>query len=173
MTLARKLLAEHRAKQAGLRFEVGTNWMGAGTEQELVFTTRTGRPIEPRNLYRSFIKICTKHGIRRIKVHGLRHTNATTLKNLNVPGRDIQAILGHSSMRTTGIYEHTDMARKQDALEKVEIQFFGESTAAYNRGRRCQPQISKEFIVDHLTTPASGGPGGIRTHDTRLKRPLL
>src|SRR5262249_75982 len=52
----------------------------AWQDNGLVFTTKTGRPVEPRNLVRSFHRICTAHGLRDIKVHHLRHTTATLLK---------------------------------------------------------------------------------------------
>jgi hypothetical protein len=39
---------------------------------------------------RSFRRICSDHGLRPIKVHHLRHTTATLLKNLGVPARDAQ-----------------------------------------------------------------------------------
>jgi len=54
-------------------------------EYGLVFTTDVGTPIEPRNFVRSFWRICNANGIRVIKLHHLRHTTATLLKNLGVP----------------------------------------------------------------------------------------
>ena len=72
-------------------------------------TTRTGRPIEPRNLVRSFQRICEDSKLRVIAVHYLRHTTATLLKNLRVPARDAQIILGHSRLAITlEIYTHED-----------------------------------------------------------------
>jgi integrase len=54
----------------------------AWTDTGLIFTTRTGRPVEPRNLVRSFARICDDNGIRRIRVPALRHTTASLLKKL-------------------------------------------------------------------------------------------
>jgi integrase len=86
----------------------------------LVFTTRTGRPIEPRNLVRSFRRICSAHGLRPIAVHHLRHTTATLLKNLGVPARDAQIILGHSRLAVTlEIYTHEDRQAQREALGKI------------------------------------------------------
>jgi integrase len=68
---------------------LGQAWQDTG----LVFGTRTGRPIGPRNLVRSFHRICAAHGLRDIKVHHLRHTNATLLKNLR--GGRIPCQRGH------------------------------------------------------------------------------
>jgi integrase len=85
-----------------------------------VFTTKTGRSIEPRNPARSFRRICVANGIRVITVHHLRHTTATLLKNLGVPARDAQIILGHSGLAVTlEIYTHEDRQAQRDALLKV------------------------------------------------------
>ena len=41
------------------------------TARDLVFTTRTGRPVEPRNLARSSQRITTSSGLRPIRPHDL------------------------------------------------------------------------------------------------------
>jgi integrase len=97
LQLASDVLAIRNDAQIADRAELGRAWQGSG----LVFTTRTGRPIEPRNLVRSFRRICNAHDLRAIKVHHLRHTTATLLKNLKVPARDAQLILGHSRLAVT------------------------------------------------------------------------
>jgi len=86
----------------------------------LVFTTRIGRPIEPRNLVRPFHRICSAHGLRPIAVNVLRHTTATLLKNLGVPARDAQIILGHSRLAVTlEICTHEDRQAQREALGKI------------------------------------------------------
>ena len=96
--------------------ELGRAWLDNG----LVFTTKTGRPVEPRNLVRSFHRICGGNQIRAIKVHHLRHTTATLLKNLGVPARDAQIILGHSRLAVTlEIYTHEDRQAQRDALGRI------------------------------------------------------
>jgi integrase len=69
---ALKLQAE---RQDAYRADMGAAWPDLG----LVFTTRAGRPIEPRNLVRSFLRICDPDKIRIIKVHHLRHTVGSLL----------------------------------------------------------------------------------------------
>jgi integrase len=60
------------------------------------------------------------HKLRVIKLHHLRHTTATLLKNLHVPARDAQLILGHSRLAVTlEIYTHEDRAAQRDALERT------------------------------------------------------
>jgi hypothetical protein len=45
----------------------------------------TGRPVEPRNLVRSFTRICEDNHLRQIRLHALRHTTSSLLKDLKVP----------------------------------------------------------------------------------------
>ena len=105
----------HQA-QAADRAELGRAWLDNG----LVFTTKTGRPVEPRNLVRSFHRICGGNKLRPIKVHHLRHTTATLLKNVGVPARDAQIILGHSRLAVTlEIYTHEDRQAQHEALGRI------------------------------------------------------
>jgi integrase len=115
--LARDALASH----AEMRLIGGTvtEW----TSYELVFATRTGHPIEPRNLARSFKRITTRAGLRPIRLHDLRHTTATLLKNLGVAPRDAMEILGHSRISVTlEIYTDGDEDTRRRALKRLSEQ---------------------------------------------------
>jgi len=108
--------SRHSPAQAADRAELGRAWIDNG----LVFTTRTGRPVEPRNLARSFHRICAGNRLRNIKLHHLRHPTATLLKNLGVPARDAQLIFGHSRLAVTlEIYSHEDKEAHRQALTKI------------------------------------------------------
>jgi len=116
LPVVREMLVLRSAAQAADRMELGRAWEDTG----LVFTTRTGRPVEPRNLLRTFRRICDHNHLRLIKVHHLRHTTATLLKNLGVPARDAQLILGHSRLAVTlEIYSHEDRQAQRDALGRI------------------------------------------------------
>jgi integrase len=116
LPIASDALGIRRDAQATDQYALGPTWHDNG----LVFTTRTGRPVEPRNLVRSFRRICDDNKIRLIAVHHLRHTTATLLKNLGVPARDVQIILGHSRLAVTlEIYTHEDRQAQREALGKI------------------------------------------------------
>jgi integrase len=62
-----------------------TDWPGTyicGEKQSLVFTTRTGRPVEPRNINRAFDVRCARYGVRRITLHNTRRTCGSLLAAL-------------------------------------------------------------------------------------------
>lgn len=138
--------------------------------EDFVFQTKTGQPVEPHNFSRSFQRICQQHGMRRIRMHDVRHTIATLLKNTGVPARDAQLILGHSTVIITQeIYQHSDMDSRIGALERVERLFL--RTAARVRCRQILP--STPDLVAELTSFLSGRGSRTRTYDTWFWRSLL
>ncbi|GAA2848056.1 site-specific integrase [Pseudonocardia halophobica] len=122
----RKALQAQRKRQLEQRFAAGPEWEDSG----YVFTTRTGRPIEPRNASRSFDRIVAGTALPKIAFHDLRRTAATMLKSLGVPARDAMVILGHSHITVTlGIYSEvfddelaSAVGRIETALGGVEIE---------------------------------------------------
>lgn len=152
----------------------------ASLDDDLVFVSRTGQPIEPGNLRRAFYSLCAAHGLRKIKLHHLRHTTATLLKNLGVPDRDIQLILGHSQISVTQeLYEHGFTEGQRAALSSISTTLF-EASESPDKSRSywdcmpgpCRQNVpSMEFFTVLFSTFLSGGPGGTRTLDTLLKSP--
>jgi integrase len=71
----------------------------------LVFTTRTGRAIEPRAVSRRFDLRCAKAGVRRIRVHDTRRTCGLLLAALDVhPGVAMQILRRSKITITMEIY---------------------------------------------------------------------
>jgi integrase len=89
-------------------------------DSDLVFTTSTGAPIEPRNVNRSFGRLCREAGLPELRPHDMRHMCATLLKDVGVPARDAMAILGHSRIAMTlEIYTASGEAAHRTALDRV------------------------------------------------------
>ncbi len=96
-------LIRQQDQQATASTKAGDDW----NEQGFVFTTRTGGPIHPRNDYRSFQLLLTKAGLRRVRLHDLRHTAASLLLEQGVHPRVVMEILGHSQISLTmNTYSH-------------------------------------------------------------------
>jgi integrase len=92
----------------------------------LVFTTKLGTPIEPRNVNREFDLLTEAAGVPRIRVHDLRHSCASLLWSRGVPLEQIQDILGHADPRTTKtIYVDVDVAGRlqHDAVDRLGFLF--------------------------------------------------
>lgn len=74
---------------------------------DLVFTTNTKAPIDPKAIRDMISKYSIKAGItKHITTHTLRHTYATDLLRATKNIRLVQKALGHSDISTTMIYTH-------------------------------------------------------------------
>ena len=81
----------------------------------LVFTTKTGRPIDPRSINKALDRLLVRAGLTHARVHDLRHTCATLLLHEGASDREVMELLGHSSINITmNIYAHVldDAKRK-------------------------------------------------------------
>ncbi len=102
-----------RLRQAGQRSALGTEWHDSG----LVFTTRSGRPIEPRNLYRSFQRISASATLPPVRLHDTRHGCASLLFAAGVAPRTVMEILGHSQIAVTmNVYTHVSDDTRREAM---------------------------------------------------------
>lgn len=71
----------------------------------LVLRTRNGNPVQTSTLRRSVSRLALTAGIpHRVHPHALRHTYARDLYEEGHGVRDIQVLLGHTSLETTQVY---------------------------------------------------------------------
>jgi len=146
----------------------GISRSNVGPLPELVFKTSSGLPVDGGNLRRSFQRISMSAGVPIITLHHLRHTAATNLKNLGIPARDAQSILGHAHITTTlQVYQHADIEGKSKALVQ-----YGQQIADVSGCSR-QNKPSSDTNALEIIKNNFGAPGVIRTHDLRLRSPLL
>jgi integrase len=95
-------LRAHRAAQVEERL-ASEVWI----DDALVFTTRIGTPLEPRNVLRSFHVLCDRAKVRRVRIHDLRHAAASFMLLQGVDMRVVMGTLGHSRLATTSdLYTH-------------------------------------------------------------------
>ncbi|WP_026257606.1 tyrosine-type recombinase/integrase [Actinopolymorpha alba] len=110
-------LKRHQELQANERESAGQAWR----DHDLVFATKIGTPIDPRNINRHFEELCTAAGVRRIRFHDLRHSCATLLYEQGVPIDDIQDALGHSSPTITKlIYIEVTERVQRGAVDRLD-----------------------------------------------------
>lgn len=72
-----------------------------------IFANEFGKPIRPDSISQWWRRFTTKHNLRHIRFHELRHTSATLLINEGVHAKVISERLGHADISTTmNIYGH-------------------------------------------------------------------
>ncbi|NLU74445.1 site-specific integrase [Streptomyces sp. HNM0575] len=107
----------HRMRQAAAKKAAGERWQAS----EYVFTTRNGRPVEPRNVYRSFTRVAKDAGLRVVRLHDARHGCATLLVAAGVAPRVVMEILGHSQISITmDVYTHVVQDTQREAISHMD-----------------------------------------------------
>jgi integrase len=109
-------LKAHRRRQLETRLAAGSRWIDSG----LVFTTGKGTPLEPRDFNEDFDRIITKAGLRRVRLHDLRHACASFLLAQGVHPRVVMELLGHSQISLTmNTYSHVLPDAMRDAVGRM------------------------------------------------------
>jgi len=132
MRLCRYLASAWPRLVSGRHSRIGTGRLisaAGGPESGLVFTTKYGTPVEPRNFNRSLDYRIAKAQVRRITVHGTRKTCGTLLAALDVHPRVAMQILRHSRISVTmEIYTGATSDATRAALKKLGESLGSETT---------------------------------------------
>jgi integrase len=113
-------LRRHRVRQAEERLRSLGAWPTEGDNADVVFADPAGRPTLPAYLSRRFGVLVDKvEGLRRIRLHDLRHTHATILLHEGVPVHVVADRLGHKSPSITlNTYAHVLRGQASDAATR-------------------------------------------------------
>jgi integrase len=116
-SLAIEELRRHRLKQAEQLLRVGTRQ----SEETHVCLQPNYQPWAPRNLSSAFIKFIKASGLRRVRLHDLRHSHATHLLMANVHPKIVQERLGHANIATTmDLYTHVMPGMQDEAVSRID-----------------------------------------------------
>jgi integrase len=131
-----KTALTRNAARALARWETDQNRMRKDAPQwadlGLVFTTRLGTALEPRNVNRSWEALCARAGVPGIRLHDLRHACGSYALAKGADSKSVQRMLRHARLETTELYLHAveDVPRTAaDAIDAAidELTALGES----------------------------------------------
>jgi integrase len=115
--IAAEALLEQQRRQRDQRRAAGPDWR----EGDFVFTSSTGRPVDSRNVQRSFRRLLRGAKIPRIRFHDLRHSCASLLLAEGVAPRVVMETLGHSRIAVTmDTYTHVMPSLQRDAADAID-----------------------------------------------------
>lgn len=108
------VLRSWRDEQARQRRAGGVRWGGKWVNEDLVFTSPRGNPVDPDNLRRALDRLGHEAGIGHVYPHQLRHSVASLLIANGHTAPEVAKALGHSTPAVTlSYYSH--------AFDKVSV----------------------------------------------------
>lgn len=109
------LLLEYKKWQDQRKADMGDQWEETGR----LFTQENGKPIHPQTISDWFRKFLNRHPeLPKVRLHSLRHTNATLLIGEGVDIRTVSSRLGHAQVSTTlNVYTHALKSRDAAAAD--------------------------------------------------------
>jgi len=110
------ILRRHQEMQDVERAAWGPAWNDAG----LVFTREDGRALRPEYATRHFQALAQQSGLPAIRLHDLRHTNASLALEAGVEMKVVSDRLGHSQISVTAdLYTHVSRRLGNAAAEQI------------------------------------------------------
>ncbi len=117
-------LRAHRVSQLEERLKIGPD----SRDDDLVFASVDGSPLHPQHISTTFERHQRDAGLRRIRLHDLRHTAATLHLSEGVALKIVSERLGHSSVAITAdLYQHATEHMQSDAAERLGATLLGTS----------------------------------------------
>ena len=86
-----------------------------------VICKEDGTPYRPDSLTQKWERFTERNNLPHIKLHGLRHTNATALIAAGISPKVVQQRLGHADVSITlNTYTHVLPSMDKEAAEKLD-----------------------------------------------------
>lgn len=93
---------------------------------DYVVCQTNGSPYLPNTLSRMFRKLLLKNNLKIIRLHDLRHTNATLMMKNGISAKEAQLRLGHSDVSVTlGTYSHVLPSMEESTAHTIESSILG------------------------------------------------
>lgn len=90
------------------------------SDDDLVFCTKTGKPLLHFYVSKTHKAICKKAGIDEVTIHALRHTFATRCIENGIDVKTVSELLGHADVSITlSVYLHSTPETKKAAIDKL------------------------------------------------------
>lgn len=120
------------------------------TEDALLFCYSTGNPLSPNDVTKHFVELVEEIGLRRIRLHDLRHTHATLALQAGVHPKIVSERLGHATISfTLDVYSHAIPHLQKEAAGQVAELIFEPVTAPVQSPEASPRKKPRTHAHDH------------------------
>ena len=145
-----KALQEQLKRQLAERAKVAEGF----TDRGLVFCKPDGSPIHPDYMSQTFDRTVARLGLRRIRLHDLRHTHATLGLAAGIAPKIMSDRLGHATVAfTQDVYMHAIPQLESDAADQIADLIFAERT---NVIEMALTKPDEDETIDNAQTSVGG-----------------
>jgi integrase len=109
------LLIAHKEVQDKEREIAADPWQ----DGDFMFAQPNGKAIDPRTDHNEWNALLADAGVRDARLHDARHTAATVLLLLGVPGRAVMDLMGWSNAAMAKRYQHVTAALRNDIASQL------------------------------------------------------
>jgi site-specific recombinase XerD len=111
-----QMLREHKERQKVYADSLGNKW----EEHDRLFTQWNGKPMSTNAPSLYFERFCTRHGLKFLNIHSMRHLNASIQIFAGIDVKAVQISLGHSQASTTlNLYTHAFQAAQAASMDGI------------------------------------------------------
>jgi len=130
--------------------------------------------LDPDNFYhRYFQPVLLKAGLRKIRLHDLRHTFGSLLIETGASIVYVKEQMGHSSIQiTVDTYGHLIPGANVSFVDRLDVDEKDRESQQQN-ATQAQPGLERETEIPSELLDLIGGGGRTRTYDLRIMRPSL
>lgn len=89
-------------------------------DQDFVCANELGAPPRPETYSIVFHRLADEAGLRRVRLHDLRHTSVTLMLGAGIPVHVVASVHGHDPAITQRIYAHTHTADAMTAMKALD-----------------------------------------------------
>jgi hypothetical protein len=118
--------------------------------------------------------VLTKAGLRKIRLHDLRHTFGSLLIQSGASIVYVKEQMGHSSIQVTvDIYGHLIPGADVSFVDRLDVNDKTQKTSPQQNATQAQQPVDRETVIPSEVVDLIGGGGRTRTYDLRIMRPSL
>ncbi|NHC15130.1 tyrosine-type recombinase/integrase [Motilibacter deserti] len=119
-----------------------------------MFTRGDGRPLRPEYVTRHFQKLAAQADLPVIRLHDLRHTNASLALSAGVDIKVVSERLGHSTTAITAdLYTHVDRGVGREAANRIGSLLTASAQASEELPSASLARQHREGTVDARASP--------------------